>query len=269
MHSKPLALGDHQPLIGVEIAKFLDPTAGPAHDQPIDLGGPLQAEVGADVAVRQKASPRGNLADLDAAYAGFHGLARDQVAGLYDVMQDGYQCHLRMHLHVAAIFQMAMPLLLNGYHTDAVGAAMMARLGRPDGGVVGQLATFEPLIAKAARRTEARSRAFVRVQSTFALNYTWLEHRRDDAIPRSLSRMFRHMAALRLRLMWTAGIRSWLDPVQIAGLLNSLIWAVVVRGLGRCSLKRSRLARWLFAPGRDDARSRIASSPGPRPEFNR
>ena len=30
-HDKPLALGDHQPLVGVEIAKFLDPAAGPAH----------------------------------------------------------------------------------------------------------------------------------------------------------------------------------------------------------------------------------------------
>ena len=66
-HDKPLALGDHQPLIGVDIAKFLDPAAGPAHHQPLDLGGLLQSKVSADVAVRQEAGPRGNLADLDAA----------------------------------------------------------------------------------------------------------------------------------------------------------------------------------------------------------
>ena len=49
-----------------------------------------------------------------------------QVARLYDVMQDGYQCYLRMHLHVTTIFHMAMPLFFNGYHADAVG-------GRNDG----------------------------------------------------------------------------------------------------------------------------------------
>ena len=48
---------------------------------------------------------------------------------LYDVMHAGYQCRLRMHLHVASFFHMALPLLFHGYHADAVGAAMMGRLG--------------------------------------------------------------------------------------------------------------------------------------------
>ena len=187
--------------------------------------------------------------DLDNAYAAFHGLSDDSVARLYEVMQDGFQCHLRMHLSVTAIFHMAMPLLLNGYHTDAVGSALMARLGRPGGELARQLSDFDPLIARAAaRRTTPSTRDFVRVQSTFALNHAWFEHRRDDAIPRSIAQMFRRMAELRLRLLWTAGPRWWwYDPGQLGGLLRSLVWMAGTLALGRQSLKQSRLIRWFAA----------------------
>ena len=72
-------------------------------------------------------------------------------------MQAGYQCRLRMHLHVVGFFHMALPLLLNGYHADAVGAAMMARLGRPARGLGRQLTDFEPLIARAAARQPSQT----------------------------------------------------------------------------------------------------------------
>ena len=212
----------------------------------------------------------GFVSRLDRAYAGFQGLGEGQVARLYDVMQAGYQCRLRMHLHVVSFFHMALPLLLNGYHADAVGAAMMAGLGRPAHGLGRQLTDFEPLIARAAARQPSRSaRAGVRVQSAFALNHSWFEHCRDDEIPRSLFRMFRHMVALRLALMWMAGVRSWLDPVQLGGLLRSVIWGLTVGALGRRSLKRSRLTRWLFASGRGDDRPRFASCDPTRAEFTR
>ena len=188
------------------------------------------------------------VADLDAAYEGVHGFLGDQVTRLYDVMGDGYECHLRMHLHVAAFFHLAVPLLLNGYHVDEVGAALMARLGRPAGGLARQLTDFEPLVARAAARQPDRSaHRFMRVQSAFAMNHSWFEYRRDEEVPRSLFRMFRHLTALRLRLMWLAGVRSWCDPVQLGALLRSLVWAAAAGGFGRRSLKRSWLIRRLVA----------------------
>ncbi len=212
----------------------------------------------------------GFVSRLDRAYAGFRELGEGQVARLYDVMQAGYQCRLRMHLHVVAFFHMALPLLLNGYHADAVGAAMMARLGRPAEGLGRQLTDFEPLIARAAARQPSRSvRGGARVQSAFAMNHSWFQHCRDDEIPRSLFRMFRHLVALRLALMWMAGVRSWLDPVQLRGLLRSVIWSLAVGALGRRSLKRSRLTRWLFAAGRGDAHPRFASCDPTRAELTR
>ena len=207
---------------------------------------------------------------LDRAYAGFQELGEGQVARLYDVMQAGHECRLRMHLHVVGFFHMALPLLLNGYHADAVGAAMMARLGRPAHGLDRQLTDFEPLIARAASRQPARSAgADVRVQSAFALNHSWFEQCRDDEIPRSLFRMFRHLFALRVALMWTAGVRSWLDPVQWGGLLRSIGWGLAVGAFGRRSLKRSRLARWLFGSGRRGTGPRCASGAPARAELNR
>ena len=126
------------------------------------------------------------VSGLDRAYAGFLGLGEGQVARLYDVMQAGYQCRLRMHLHVVGFFHMALPLLLNGYHADAVGAAMMASLGRPAHGLGRQLTDFEPLIARAAARQPSRSvRAGVRVQSACAtepLVVRALPRRRDPAL---------------------------------------------------------------------------------------
>ncbi len=212
----------------------------------------------------------GLVSRLDRAYAGFQGLGEGQVARLYDVMQAGYQCRLRMHLHVVSFFHMALPLLLNGYHADAVGAAMMVRLGRPARGLGRQLTDFEPLIARAAARRPSRSvRPGVRVHSAFAMNYSWFAHCRDDEIPRSLFRMFRHMFALRLALMWTAGMRSWLDPIQLGALLRSVLWGLAAGALGRRSLKRSRLTRWLFASGRADNHPRFASADPTRAEITR
>ncbi len=212
----------------------------------------------------------GFVGRLDRAYAGFQGLGEGQVARLYEVMQTGYQCRLRMHLHVVGFFHMALPLLLNGYHADAVGAAMMARLGQPAHGLGRELTDFEPLIARAAlRQPSPPPGAGARVHSAFAMNHSWFEHRRDDEIPRSLFRMFRHLVALRLRLMWTAGARSWLDPVQLGGLLRSVVWGAAVGAFGRRSLKRSRLIRWLFASGRSDARPRCAPGAPTRAELTR
>ena len=187
-------------------------------------------------------------ADLDAAYAGFHGLSGDLSARLYEVMQDGFQCHLRMKLNITTIFHMAMPLLFTGYHTDPAGAALMARMAQ-SGGLARQLTDFDPLIARAAARLAAASgspaRHFVKVQSGFSLNHPWFEHLREDEIPRSLSQLFRYMARLRLRLFRMAGVRSWFDRLQLGALLRSLAWAAAARGCGKRSLKDSRLIRWM------------------------
>ena len=246
-------------------------TVDPLYSTGLALATMAIQQVGAMIRRDQAGSlTEGFVNTLDRAYAGFRELGEGQVAGLYDVMRAGYQCRLRMHLHVISFFHMALPLLLNGYHADAVGAAMMARLGRPAHGLGRELTDFEPLIARAAaRQSSPPAGAGVRVHSAFAMNHSWFEHCRDDEIPRSLFRMFRHMAALRLALLWTAGVRSWLDPVQLRGLLRSFLWGLAVGALGRRSLKRSSLTRWLFASGRGDARRPFASCDPTRAELAR
>ena len=246
-------------------------TVDPLYSTGLALAAMAIQQVGAIIRRELDGSlTEGFVSDLDLAYARFRSLGEEQVARLYDVMQAGYQCRLRMHLHVVSFFHMALPLLLHGYHADAVGAAMMARLGGPAHGLGRQLTDFEPLIAQAAAQQAAGAACTgARVHSAFTLNHSWFEQCRDDQIPRSLHRMFRHMAALRLRLMWKAGVRSWLDPVQLGGLLKSLVWAVAVGAFGKRSLKRSGLARRLFAPGRDDGRPRFLSAHPSRTELTR
>ena len=204
--------------------------------------------------------------DLDRAYAGVHNTASDMVGTLYEVMEDGFQCHLRMNLSVSTMFHLAIPLILNGYYTDSVGARLAARFGGP-AGMIRQLGRFDPLIARAAGRlSPASPQHFIKVQSSSTLNFPYFEYHRDEDIPRSISRMFRHMAAMRLRLLRLAGMRSWIDPVQLGALVQTLLSAGAVACFGRRSLKNSRLIRWMVAPGpgrppRDASATRPAGLP--------
>lgn len=187
--------------------------------------------------------------DLDRAYAGVHRTASDMVGTLYEVMEDGFQCHLRMNLSVSTMFHLAIPLILNGYYTDPVGARLAARFGGPTG-MIRQLRRFDPLIARAAGNLSPPSpEHFIKVQSAFTLNFPYFEYHRDEEIPRSISRMFRHMTTLRLRLLRLAGTRSWFDPVQLGALADTLLSAVAAGCFGRRSLKNSGLIRWMVAPG--------------------
>ncbi len=187
------------------------------------------------------------VGDLDEAYAGIHSTASDMVGNLYEAMQDGFQCHMRMNLNVTAMFHMAIPLILNGYYTDAVGARLAARFGGPRG-MTRQLRNFDPLIARAAEKLSHPSpRHFIKVQSAFTLNFPYFEYHREEDIPRSISQMFHHMTALRLRLFRLAGMRSWFNRVQLKALGLTLLWAVVVGCFRRRSLKNSGLIRWLVA----------------------
>ena len=181
------------------------------------------------------------------------------VGTLYEAMEDGFQCHLRMNLSISTMFHLAIPLILNGYYTDSVGARLAARFGGPTG-MIRQLRRFDPLIARAARRLSRPSpEHFIKVQSSFTLNFPYFEYHREEDIPRSISRMFRHMAAMRLRLLRMAGIRSWFDPVQLGALVQTLLYAVAGACFGRRSLKTSELIRWIVAPGLD-RRQRNASA---------
>ena len=129
--------------------------------------------------------------------------------------------------------------------------------------MIRQLRRFDPLIARAARKLSPPSpEQFIKVQSSFTLNFPYFEYHREEDIPKSISRMFRHMAAMRLRLLRMAGIRSWLDPVQLGALVQTLLSAVAAACFGRRSLKNSGLIRWMVAPG-TGRRPRDASATRP------
>ena len=186
--------------------------------------------------------------DLDRAYAGVHDTASRMVGTLYESMEDSFQCHLRMNLSISIMFHLAIPLILNGYYTDPVGARLAARFGSPTG-MIRLLRRFDPLIARAAGKLSPPSPGrFIKVQSSSTLNFPYFEYHRDEDIPRSISRMFRHMTAMRLRLLRLAGIRSWIDPVQLGDLAQTLTSAVAVGCFGRRSLKNSRVIGWMVAP---------------------
>lgn len=185
--------------------------------------------------------------DLDDCYGGLHATSNGLVSQLYEVMHDAYQCHLRMNLNVAATFHVAIPLIMNGYFTDPVGAPLAAKLARPEG-MMRHLKAFDPLITEAGEELpELLPRHFSRVQSAFTLNYPYFEYLRDEDIPVSISQLFWHMVRLRLQLFRIRGIRSLFNWGQLGALLVTLAWVPILRAFKGNSLRASRMVRWFVS----------------------
>ncbi|MGH9782240.1 MAG: NAD(P)/FAD-dependent oxidoreductase, partial [Candidatus Acidiferrales bacterium] len=65
--------------------------------------------------------------DLDTAISAFHHSITRDTTRLYECMGDAYQCHLRVHLIVAKLFHLALPLLMNDYLWDPIGVKLINR----------------------------------------------------------------------------------------------------------------------------------------------
>jgi flavin-dependent dehydrogenase len=88
-------------------------------------------QVGAAIAKARLGEPIDDFVrDLDLAFENAHHLATREITDLYRVMHDGYQCHLRMHLAILAMFHIAVPLTLCGYMWDPAGVRIFNRLLR-------------------------------------------------------------------------------------------------------------------------------------------
>src|SRR5258708_17518960 len=104
-------------------------------------------------------------------------------------MHDSYTCHLLMHISILGSFHLALPLITSGYLWDDAGARLINKSGTPEE-IATQLEPMRDLILRVRARLEAVSPSdFIKVQSTFSINYSFFENLREEDMPDSISQM--------------------------------------------------------------------------------
>jgi flavin-dependent dehydrogenase len=208
--------------------------------------------------------------DLDAVITAFQrGVTRDTTR-LYECMGDAFQCHLRVHLAVTKLFHLALPLVLNDYLWDPLGAKLInwfssLKILEADS------MKFQELIREVARNPKNRAiHNFIKVQSGASMNTAYYEHCREEDIPASLSRLHFSLARLRLALLAKLGWRGLISFSQ-----QWALWKDVFRGLllvpfHGTKLRKNWLVQWVFRSRspRAPQKSRTAGNPCPKRDKN-
>jgi len=170
------------------------------------------------------------VSDLDLALTNTYRLVTDDVNSLYEVMHDGFCCHLRMHLTILLMFHLAMPLTFSGYLSDPIGIKLFNRIVKPSA-LAPELGRWKSLIDAVASIPLNRAvEKYLKVQSPFSLNHKFFEHLREEEIPESISGMLFYLARLRLTLLAKTGWRGAIAFEQHLALVQDLarggaIWA--------------------------------------------
>jgi hypothetical protein len=189
---------------------------------------------------------------LDVALTNTYRLVTDDVNSLYEVMHDGFRCHLRMHLTILLMFHLAMPLTFSGYLSDPIGIKLFNRVVKPSA-LVPELGRWKSLIDAVASIPVNRSvEKYVKVQSPFSLNHKFFEHLREEEIPGSISEVLFYLAKLRLHLLTKIGWRGAIAFEQHLALVQDLARAGVIRALFRGTKPRESrlLRRWASGPAK-------------------
>ncbi|HEV2287705.1 MAG TPA: tryptophan 7-halogenase [Candidatus Acidoferrales bacterium] len=213
--------------------------------------------------------------DLDTAIIALQRSLTRDTTRLYEAMGDAYQCHLRVHLIVTKLFHLGLPLLMNDYLWDPLGAKLINRFA-PLQKLEAESRMFHALIREVAANSENRAIGnFIKVQSSDSMNYAFYEYHREEDIPASLSNMLFGLAALRLDLLAKLGWRGFLRFDQHRALLKDIFRGALLLPFHGTKLRKSRLVRRMFpihegmresgAQMREPFREKMESSVPPLP----
>lgn len=185
--------------------------------------------------------------DLDTVIAAFQRSVTRDTTRLYECMEDPYQCHLRVHLAVTKLFHLALPLLINDYLWDPLGAKLINWFSSLETLETDSM-RLQDLIRQVASNPKNRVLPnFIKVQSGKSMNIGYYEHHREEDIPASLSRMALALARLRLSLLAKLGWRALISFDQHRTLLKDLSRALFLLPFRGTNLRKSKLIRMLFS----------------------
>jgi flavin-dependent dehydrogenase len=184
--------------------------------------------------------------DLDTAITALQRSVTRDTTRLYECMGDAYQCHLRVHLAVTKLFHLGLPLLMNDYLWDPLGAKLVNRFCKL-ATLEADSAKFQDLIRLVAANPKNRAvDNFIKVQSAASMNYPFYEYHREEEIPASLSRMLFGLAGLRLALLRKLGWRALICFTQQRALLKDVLRGLFLLPFHGAKLRESWLVRMAF-----------------------
>jgi len=185
--------------------------------------------------------------DLDTAISAFHHSLTRDTTRLYECMGDAYQCHLRVHLIVTKLFHLGLPLLMNDYLWDSVGAKLINRFASIET-LEAESRKFHDLFREVAANLKNRAvENFIKVQSSASMNYAFYEYHRERDIPASLTSMLFGLARLRFSLLRKLGWRGWIQFSQQRALLKDVFRGLFLLPFRGTKLRQSRIVRAMFA----------------------
>ena len=184
--------------------------------------------------------------DLDTVLTAFQrGVTRDTTR-LYACMSDAYRCHLGVHLAVTKLFHLALPLVINGYVWDPLGAKLINWFSSLET-LEGDSKKIQELIRDVAANPKNRTlENFIKVQSGVSMNFGYYEHHREEDIAASLSKMAFHLARLRLSLLRKLGWRALFNFRQHRALLKDISRGLFLVPFYGSKLRENWLVRMKF-----------------------
>ncbi len=185
--------------------------------------------------------------DLDTVIAAFQrGVTRDTTR-LYACMGDAYKCHLGVHLAVTKLFHLALPLVMNDYLWDPVGAKLINWFSSLET-LEGDSKKIQELIRDVAANPKNRTlQNFIKVQSGISMNIGYYEFHREEDIAASLSKMAFHVARLRISLLRKLGWRGLINFKQQRALLKDLLRVLMLVPFRGSKLRENWLVRKMFS----------------------
>jgi len=178
--------------------------------------------------------------DLEKLYKSIRDSLQSEISTLYEVMDDPFQSHLRMHLSSAFYFFFLLPSWLSGYITDRVGARFMIKV--LEEGAEG-FETLKSLLPIASKRLGPLPSG--EIKNIYDKTINWeLIGPSEKMIPYYLAKFYLFFAKTRFDLLRKAGWHEWLKhvPLCLADLLKAFLFAVVIR---RRAIKDLRFVKWM------------------------
>ena len=197
--------------------------------------------------------------DLDTVINAFQRSVTRDTTRLYECMGDAYQCHLRVHLAVTKLFHLGLPLVMNDYLWDPLGAKLINRFSSLET-LEADSKKFQELIREVAVIPKNRAiDNFIKVQSGASMNTAYYEHHREEEIPACLSRLHFRLASLRLALLAKLGWRGLISFSQQRALCKDAFRGLFLMLFRGVNLRESRLVRWAFGSRSSRAAQKIPS----------
>jgi len=185
--------------------------------------------------------------DLDTALATFQRSVTRDTTRLYECMGDAYQCHLRVHLAVTKLFHLGLPLVMNNYLWDPVGAKLVNWFSSLEK-LEADSKTIQALIREVAANPQNRAvENFIKVQSGASMNFPYYEHHREEDIAASLAKLAFGLARLRLALLGKLGWRAWIHYDQLWALFKDLFRGLFLVPFYGTKMRESKLVHLIVS----------------------